>query len=134
MSYYENLYKLLVNQRNDITGCIEKFLGPEILNSPMVAAMKISRDIKAELDTEITIQELDKAVEETRTKTAAGPDGICNSFIKKIWRLLHIPLHNYTNFCINQGSLSQSFLTAKIRLIPKKGDSSKIKNWRPISL
>ena len=88
VSYYENLYKLLVNQRNDITGCIEKFLGPEILNSPMVAAMKISRDIKAELDTEITIQELDKAVEETRTKTAAGPDGICNSFIKKIWRLL----------------------------------------------
>ena len=25
-------------------------------------------------------------------------------------------------------------LTAKIRLIPKKGDCSKIKNWRPISL
>ena len=59
MSYYENLYKLLVNQRNDITGCIENFLGPEIVNPPMVAAMKINRDIKAELETEITIQERD---------------------------------------------------------------------------
>ena len=32
VSYYENLYKLPDNQRNDITGCIESFLGPEILN------------------------------------------------------------------------------------------------------
>ena len=88
----------------------------------------------AQLDTEISLPELDKAVEETRVKTAAGPDGISNSFIKKFWRLLRDPLHKYTNFCITQGILSQSFTTAKIKLIPKKGDCSKIKNWRPISL
>jgi hypothetical protein len=31
-------------------------------------------------------------------------------------------------------SLKHNFRSAKIRLIPKKGDCSKIKNWRPISL
>ena len=35
---------------------------------------------------------------------------------------------------MKRNSLSQSFLTASIKLIPKKGDCSKIKNWRPISL
>ena len=30
--------------------------------------------------------------------------------------------------------MPDSFKTAKIKLIPKKGDCSKIKNWRPISL
>jgi len=36
--------------------------------------------------------------------------------------------------CINKGSLPDTFRTAIIWLIPKKGDTKLLKNWRPISL
>ena len=43
-------------------------------------------------------------------------------------------LLKYANHCFVTGNLTDSFKGAKIRLIPKKGDTSKIKNWRPTSL
>ena len=41
--YYENLYKLPEDQKSNIKGCIETFLGADILNSDLVKQMKISR-------------------------------------------------------------------------------------------
>jgi hypothetical protein len=35
---------------------------------------------------------------------------------------------------LEDSSLIETFSTAQIKLIPKKGDTSQIKNWRPISL
>ena len=86
------------------------------------------------LEREILLEELDSAAAECKTKSAAGPDGISNGFIKKFWTLLRIPLCNYITFCNNRGQLSPSFLTATIKLVPKKGDCTAIKNWRPIWL
>ncbi|MFO0002677.1 MAG: reverse transcriptase domain-containing protein, partial [bacterium] len=37
-------------------------------------------------------------------------------------------------YCHEKGKLTQNFSCASIKLIPKKGDATKIKNWRPISL
>jgi hypothetical protein len=61
-------------------------------------------------------------------------DGISNCLIKRYWALLRTPLHRYASLCHEKGTLTQNFSTASIKLIPKKGDASKIKNWRPISL
>jgi hypothetical protein len=36
--------------------------------------------------------------------------------------------------CSEKGLLTNAFRTAKIKLIPKKGDLTKLNNWRPISL
>ena len=134
VKYYENLYRLPETQRNDLTGCIENFLGPDILASPLINSMKINRNLSDSLEGPFSLIELDKAVNETKSRTAAGPDGIGNGFIKKFWWLFREPLLKYGNFCLERGELSQSFLTASIKLIPKKGDCSLIKNWRPISL
>jgi hypothetical protein len=41
---------------------------------------------------------------------------------------------NYANFCFEAGRLTTNFRSASIKLIPKKGDLTSIKNWRPISL
>jgi hypothetical protein len=38
------------------------------------------------------------------------------------------------DFCLEKGEVTDTFRTASIKLIPKKGDSTKLKNWRPISL
>jgi hypothetical protein len=43
-------------------------------------------------------------------------------------------LYKYTLACYDSGSLTDNFRSAKIRLIPKKGDLTNLKNWRPISL
>ena len=132
--FYEDLYRLPDNQKNNINGCIADFLGPEVLASLLINSMKNPRNLADSLEGPITLFELDLAIEGTKTRTAAGPDGINNSFIKKLWWLFRTPLLKYSNFCCDRGSLSHSFLTASIKLIPKKGDSSQINNWRPISL
>jgi hypothetical protein len=67
-------------------------------------------------------------------KSAPGLDGISNYFIKTFWVYLRNPLLKYASCCRVKGRLTNNFRRAKIRLIPKKGDTSKINNWRPISL
>ena len=109
-------------------------MGAELLNSDLVKKMKINRQTSNLLERDISIEELDAAAAECKTKSAGGPDGISNGFIKKFWTFLRIPLRNYITFCNKRGQMSPSFLTATIKLIPKKGDCTAIKNWRPISL
>ena len=48
--------------------------------------------------------------------------------------MLRKPPLRYANCCFAKGTLSDSFRTASIRLIPKKGELGNIKNWRLISL
>jgi Reverse transcriptase (RNA-dependent DNA polymerase) len=55
-----------------------------------------------------------------------------NKYIKTFWYILGRPLFNCCKK--SDGTLINTFATAQIRIIPKKGDMSKIKNWRPISL
>ncbi len=45
-----------------------------------------------------------------------------------------LPFFEAAKSGLENGSLPEFFMTAKIKLIPKKGDTSKIKNSRPISL
>ena len=67
-------------------------------------------------------------------RSAPGIDGVSNLFIKKIWPLMRVPLLRYAACCFVKGKLTNTFSTACVRLIPKKGDITQIKNWRPISL
>jgi Reverse transcriptase (RNA-dependent DNA polymerase) len=99
-----------------------------------VQESKLSAEEKLLMESDFSLPELDAAVKDMRVRTAPGPDGISNAFIKKFWPYLRIPLLKYGNHSINSGSLTDSFKTAAIRLIPKKDDCSDIKNWRPISL
>jgi hypothetical protein len=61
-------------------------------------------------------------------------DSISNRFIKHFWQFFRVPLFRYSLECYRVGRLTDSFRTAKIRLIPKKGNLAILKNWRPISL
>jgi hypothetical protein len=86
------------------------------------------------LDRDFDINELDKALDKMKSNTAGGPDGIGVPVYKKFWYLLRSALLEYCKAMLDAGNMSESFLTAAIKLIPKKGDTSQIKNWRPISL
>jgi Reverse transcriptase (RNA-dependent DNA polymerase) len=130
---YQALFRKVDNTPLD-PDAIESFLGPTILNNPIVRNSKLSQDEAERLDQPLTIVELDNAVNKCRTRSAPGMDGFSNYLIKKIWAYLRYPLFNYAIHCYNTGTLTQNFRSARIKLIPKKGDTSKLNNWRPISL
>jgi hypothetical protein len=118
----------------DFNNIIENFLGPEICNSQLVRDCILSEEEAAALDSDFTLLELDTAAGEGKVRSASGIDGFSNGFIKKFWKFFRAPLLAYMNTCFGKKELTDNFRTASVRLIPKKGDLSLIKNWRPISL
>jgi hypothetical protein len=130
VKFFAKIYKRPV----DYNQCIEDFLGEEILNNPVITNSKLTVQEQADLDRPLTIEELDESLKHCNPKSAPGADGFSNKLIKLCWNFLRIPLFNYANYCFSKGILTPNFRSACIRLIPKKGDSSQLKNWRPISL
>jgi hypothetical protein len=132
--FYRQLYKVPDSMPADFTGCIENFLGRDICNHPTVLGSKLSDEERAVNELPLDITELDESVSNLNLKSAPGIDGVRNKFIAKFWHLLREPLYRYALCCIRKGRLTDTFSTALIRLIPKKGETTMLKNWRPISL
>ncbi len=131
VDYFKKLYKKSSTEPQNIS--IEDFLGsvselPEVINS------KLSEAEKIDLDRNLEITELDESVLGANLNSAPGIDGISNRFIRHFWKYFRVPLFKLATFCYRTGYLPDTFRSAKIRLIPKKGDTRQIKNWRPISL
>jgi hypothetical protein len=131
--YYANLYKKDDSEPANFDNCIENFLGEGICNNPITESRKVPADLAARLDLPISIEELDKSISQAN-KSACGMDGLSNCFIKKYWLYFRTPLHNYLKTVLEKRQLTPSFRTGLIKLIPKKGDTTKLTNWRPISL
>jgi hypothetical protein len=131
--FYETLYKLPDTVPDNFTNCVSEFLG-DLTNHPAIRGCMLTEEERGRLEADVTITELDEAVEKINLGSAPGIGGLNNRFIKKFWVMFRVPLYEYTMDCIRNRKLTGTFRTALIRLIPKKGDISKIKNWRPISL
>jgi Reverse transcriptase (RNA-dependent DNA polymerase) len=128
--FYANLYR----RDPAVEGSIEDFLGQEICDHPLVRNSKLNNNERTALESDLTFEELFSSLNESNLKSAPGIDGFSNLFIKKNFSVLGRPLFNCCKACLNDGSLIETFSTAQIKLIPKKGDTTKLKNWRPISL
>ncbi len=134
VNYYSTLYKKPVGERVNYDGCIEEFLGPEICEHRLVTNSKLTEDEKNELDSPLTIEEIDKSMDKANMRSAPGLDGISNVLLRKYWAYFRIGIHKYALRCFETGNLTDGFRGATIKLIPKKGDLTELKNWRPISL
>jgi Reverse transcriptase (RNA-dependent DNA polymerase) len=134
VNFFENIYKVPENAPPIFDGVIENFLGPNIASHPVVLNSKLTVAEAEFLNYPISLQELDNSVEKAKINTAGGPDGFNNFFIKRFWHLFRNKLFNYANTCFRKGIVTDSFRTANVHLIPKKGDTRLLKNWRPISL
>jgi hypothetical protein len=128
--FFSNLYR----KDEEVGGTIEEFLGPDICQHPLVQNSKLTNFEKEGLDVDLTIDELSKALRESNLRSAPGIDGFSNKFISKFWYILSYPFFHLCTYSLAEGTLIDSFATAQIRIIPKKGDTTKLKNWRPISL
>jgi exonuclease III len=134
VNFFENIYKVPDDAPVNFDGCIERFLGPDICQHPVVTNSKLTAEEAATLNNPITLQELDNSVAKAKTNSAGGQDGFNNTFIKKYWKFFRNELYNYSLCCFRKGRLTDNFRSASVRLIPKKGDTRLLKNWRPISL
>jgi Reverse transcriptase (RNA-dependent DNA polymerase) len=95
---------------------------------------KLNEREKEGLERYFTTNELSKSMENSNMNSAAGWDGISYLFIKKFWELIGELLTKAANEGIREGEFSNNFRTGLIRIIPKKGDCTKIEDWRPITL
>jgi hypothetical protein len=134
VNYFADIYKKDPTEPASFVGCVEEFLGADVVANPIVQNSKLTVEERETLDQPLTIEELDKLLESANMKSAPGIDGMSNVFIRKFWDYIRVPLLRYCNCCYNKGNLTSNFKGASIKLIPKKGELSDLKNWRPISL
>jgi len=82
----------------------------------------------------LTLDELWANLKNTKA-TTPGPDGMSNTYLKKLWSIAGPLILNAWNYSLEIGELPPSHKTSILRLIPKQGkDKTQIKNWRPITL
>ena len=83
--HMENLFKSLLGRKSQIdeTATVENFLGNATGYVP-----KLPEDVSAELDKEITIDELDEVVRKSHSNSSPGMTGVSYQLIKEIWPLI----------------------------------------------
>ena len=123
-----SLYRL--NSKEPLQGEIHDFLGEEKVQHPVVQNSILKDEEKRNLDLDLGILELDKSLDESNTKSAPGPDGFLYKFITAFWKIFRLPLFECAKYGLENNDLPVVFKTASIKLIPKKGNTQEIKNWR----
>lgn len=86
------------------------------------------------LDQELTLQEIEKAIEGLQNRKSPGSDGLPAEFFKTFNYLVAKPLLHVWEEAVQYTTLPFSINTGIIKLIHKKGDRDIISNWRPITL
>ncbi|KAK3522473.1 hypothetical protein QTP86_013341 [Hemibagrus guttatus] len=95
---------------------------------------KLSEQATRELDRELTLAELHKALQGMENGRAPGIDGLRVEFYKAFWAVIGQDVPEVLNDSMNVGQLPLSCRRAVLTLLPKKGDLTHLKNWRPVSL
>lgn len=92
-------------------------------------------DFAKQCDADITINELDKAVECLSLNKSPGCDGLTSDFYKHFWNLLREPLFYMVKEATENMVFPPTMKQGVISLIPKPGKDPKVlDNLRPITL
>jgi hypothetical protein len=59
VNHFAESFRKDPNEPDNLENCIENFLGPVVLNHPLVQSLKLNQDECQNLESEITIEELD---------------------------------------------------------------------------
>ncbi|KAK3526115.1 hypothetical protein QTP70_016001 [Hemibagrus guttatus] len=95
---------------------------------------KLSEQAARERDRELTLAELHKALQGMENGRAPGIDGLPVEFYKAFWAVIGQDVLEVLKDSMNVGQLPLSCRRAVLTLLPKKGDLTHLKNWRPVSL
>ena len=95
---------------------------------------KINKDEQKQLNEWISEPEIQNAIKEMANEKSPGDDGLPKEFYQKFKDILIPELCEIYNNIILSGKQPESPKIGIIKLIFKKGDHRKLKNWRPVSL
>jgi hypothetical protein len=86
------------------------------------------------LTTPTTLTELHAAMKLLPTGKTPGSDGFQADFFLAMWDTIGADLLEACQNAFNSGVLHKDLNTGTLCLIPKSGDKTNLKNWRPIIL
>lgn len=95
---------------------------------------KLTQTDSDTLGQSITKQEIINAISSLKKDKTPSPDGIPAEFYQANIGWISLDLLDLYNEAFNKGSLGSIINRGIIKLIPKEGDKTNIKNWRPITL
>src|SRR4029434_7141712 len=93
-----------------------------------------SEEANADLERPLTLEELYSALQTMDSGKASGLDGLPVDFYKSFWAELGTDVLTVLSDSLSEGQLPLSCRRAVLTLIPKKGDLSDIRSWRPVSV
>ena len=82
----------------------------------------------------VTEIEVIDVIKSLKNKDSSGYDGISNNILKHCVKDISKPLTSIFNLSLETGVFPDRFKFAIVQLIHKKGDKTKLTNYRPISL
>ncbi|GJW56265.1 RNA-directed DNA polymerase, eukaryota [Tanacetum coccineum] len=95
---------------------------------------QISLDQNAELESDVTYEEIKKAVWDCGTNKSPGPDGFTFEFFRKYWKIIQQDVVNAVQEFFASSKFPPGCNSSFITLIPKKLEAKVVKDFRPISL
>ncbi|KAK3522076.1 hypothetical protein QTP70_022608, partial [Hemibagrus guttatus] len=122
VSFYSKLYS---SERSGAQVVEDSFL---------VGLPKLSERAARELDRELSLEELHEGLQRMENGRASGIDGLPAEFYKAFWAVIGQDVLDVLRDSIQRGELPLSCRRAVLTLLPKKGDLTHLKNWRPVSL
>uniref|UniRef100_A0A8C2FKM2 Reverse transcriptase domain-containing protein n=1 Tax=Cyprinus carpio TaxID=7962 RepID=A0A8C2FKM2_CYPCA len=122
VQFYQNLYRSELKSEC----CVDNIF--------LDSLPKVSEEGNHDLEGVLTLEELYKALQSMESGRAPGVDGLPVDFYKAFWLELGVDLLEVLKDSLSKGGLPLSCRRAVITLLPKKGDLTDIKSWRPVSL
>ncbi|GKA42629.1 hypothetical protein Tco_0735289, partial [Tanacetum coccineum] len=95
---------------------------------------QIQLDQRNELESDVSNDEIKKAVWECGTDKAPGPDGFTFGFFRHFWHLVEKEVQDAVRYFFYSNDLPNGCNSSFIALIPKIPDANLVKDFRPISL
>ena len=86
------------------------------------------------LEKPLTGGEIFSALKSLPEGRSPGIDGIPTEFYVEFWDDLNLTMLDLFNYILQERSLTKTQKKGLITLLPKKGDTSLIENWRPVSV
>ncbi len=128
--FYENLYKKKIDRILEI----ESFFTEGEWETIRGTGKKLDEEKKMELEGEISMEELEKSLNSSNLNSCPGWDGVSYKCIRKLWKYLKHIMLKMTNDSFREGKLPETLRTGLIKLIPKGKNSTRVEDWRPITL
>lgn len=95
---------------------------------------KVPQEHARTLEQDIRIEEINEAIGALANDKYLGIDGLSAEFYKKNKDQISSELLEVYEEAFEFGSLGNNINIGLIKLLPKDGDKSQVKNWRPITL